>query len=92
MANARVHGEERMKTLVTVASMLITSAWMAACTTNVENPTVNQQGRGGNEVCVMDCDAANVTCVAKCTDDKCKASCEATHSSCTGSCAPTDGG
>jgi hypothetical protein len=63
----------------------------AGCTTNVENPTVNQQGRGGNTACVATCDADNVTCVGKCTDDKCKVSCEATHSSCVGSCS-VDGG
>jgi hypothetical protein len=62
-----------------------------SCTTNVENPTVNQQGRGGNS-CITSCDSDQVTCVAKCTDDRCKASCEATHTMCVSSCPAPDAG
>ena len=61
------------------------------CTANVENPTVNQQGRGGN-TCVVACDSDHTTCVAKCSDDKCKASCETTHTQCVASCPAPDAG
>ena len=75
--------------LLTAAVFLF--GWMG-CTTNVENPTVNQQGRGG-DTCVASCDTDNTTCVAKCTDDKCRVSCETTHTSCVTSCsAAPDGG
>jgi hypothetical protein len=70
---------------------LAAAALTLACTTNVENPTVNQTGRTGDQ-CIADCDAQKVMCVGKCTDDMCKASCEATHTSCASSCTPTDGG
>jgi len=60
------------------------------CTANVENPTVNQQGRGG-DTCVVSCDTEHTSCVAKCTDDACKASCTTTHTSCVSSCSK-DGG
>jgi hypothetical protein len=60
------------------------------CTANVENPTVNQQGRGG-DTCVVACDTEHTSCVAKCTDDACKASCTTTHTSCVASCSK-DGG
>jgi hypothetical protein len=62
----------------------LSAAW--GCTANVEDPTVNQQGRGG-DTCVTNCDTAKVTCVGKCTDDACKVSCESTHKSCVTSCA-----
>jgi len=61
------------------------------CTTNVENPTVNQQGRGGNS-CVVACDSDQTTCVAKCSDDHCKAACETTHTQCVASCPAPDAG
>jgi len=60
------------------------------CTTNVENPTVNQQGRGG-DTCVTTCDSDQVSCVAKCTDDACKVNCNATHTTCVSGCS-ADGG
>jgi hypothetical protein len=60
------------------------------CTANVENPTVNQQGRGG-DTCIASCDTAHTSCVAKCTDDACKVSCQTTHTSCVASCSK-DGG
>jgi len=65
-------------------------AW-SGCTANVENPTVNQQGRGGNTTCVTTCDDAKTSCVAKCTDDACKVSCQTTHDHCVASCAPDAG-
>lgn len=61
----------------------------AACTANVENPTVNQQGRGGNTTCVMTCDDTQTTCVAKCSDDACKAACMTDHDKCTTQCSST---
>ena len=74
---------------VVAASMF--AGW--GCTTNVENPTVDQTGRTGNTTCVTSCDTQKTTCVAKCTDDACKASCETTHTSCvTGCAASPDGG
>jgi hypothetical protein len=63
----------------------------AGCTANVEDPTVNQQGRGGDVTCVATCDSQQTTCIAKCTDDSCKASCMTTHTTCVGSCTK-DGG
>jgi hypothetical protein len=75
-------------------SLSIIATWCllagVACTANVENPTVNQQGRGG-DTCVASCDTEQTTCVAKCTDDACKASCTTTHTSCVASCSK-DGG
>jgi hypothetical protein len=75
-----------------LATFLATSCLLAgvACTANVENPTVNQQGRGG-DTCIVNCDTAHTSCVAKCTDDSCKASCQTTHTSCVASCSK-DGG
>lgn len=73
-------------------AFLVVASCLCGCTTNVENPTVNQQGRAGDTTCLTSCDDANVTCVAKCVDDVCKASCETTHSSCVTTCAPKDGG
>jgi hypothetical protein len=70
-----------------VLALLVT----AACTANVENPNVNQQGRGGN-TCVTSCDDSHTSCVAKCTDDACKVTCQTTHDHCVASCAPADGG
>jgi hypothetical protein len=67
-------------------------AGLAGCTTNVENPSVDQTGRTGNTTCVTDCDDANTTCVAKCSDDTCKASCKTTLDMCTASCTTSDGG
>ena len=61
-----------------------------ACTANVENPTVNQQGRGG-DTCVVNCDTAQTSCMATCTDDACKVKCQTTHTSCVASCS-RDGG
>jgi hypothetical protein len=57
----------------------------SACTTNVENPTVNQTGRSV-ETCTKSCDDTKTTCVGKCTDDGCKGSCTTTHDSCVSSC------
>ena len=71
-----------------VALAITTSAF--ACTSNVENPVVNQTGRTG-DTCIQTCDSDKTTCVGKCTDDACKASCETTHTTCTGSCSK-DGG
>jgi hypothetical protein len=73
--------------------MLATSLLLvaAACTANVEDPTVNQQGRGGDTTCIASCDSQQTSCVAKCTDDACKASCTTTHTTCVGSCSK-DGG
>lgn len=62
---------------------------VAACTANVENPTVDQTGRDGDTTCVTDCDDAHTTCVAKCNDDSCKATCKTTHDDCTGKCTVT---
>jgi hypothetical protein len=62
------------------------------CTTNVEEPVVNQTGRTGNTACIQSCDDGKTTCVAKCTDDACKATCETNHTTCTSSCASNDGG
>jgi len=82
-----------MNRLFVVLSMsLATSALVFGCTSNVEDPTLNQTGRTGNTTCVTSCDTDHTSCVAKCTDDMCKASCETTHTSCTNSCAPADGG
>jgi hypothetical protein len=69
------------------------SCFLAAigCTANVENPTVNQQGRGGDTTCVGSCDSNQTTCAAKCTDDTCKATCTSTHTDCTATCSK-DGG
>jgi len=90
---ARVPEEPAMKSLFTAAFLLVSTVWTGGCTTNVENPTVNQQGRGGNITCVTDCDNTKVTCVAKCTDDACKATCESTRVSCEEGCPPpADGG
>ena len=38
------------------------------CTANVENPVVDQQGRGGDTTCITNCDGTQTTCTAKCTD------------------------
>jgi hypothetical protein len=72
--------------------MFIALALGAGCTANVENPDINQQGRGGNTTCIVSCDDARTSCVAKCTDDACKVSCQTTHDHCVASCAPADGG
>ena len=69
----------------TVLVALVASASALACTTNVEDPTVNQTGRTG-DTCIVSCDDARTSCVAKCTDDSCKAMCETTHGTCTGAC------
>jgi hypothetical protein len=74
------------------ASLIVASSLCGGCTANVENPTVNQQGRAGDTTCITNCDGANTSCVASCSDDVCKASCQTTHSSCVSSCAPKDGG
>lgn len=71
---------------------LAISTLALGCTTNVENPTVDQTGRTGDTTCVTDCDADKVTCAGKCSDDTCKASCETTHTSCSKSCTSGDGG
>ena len=71
---------------------LVASASALACTTNVEDPTVNQTGRTGNTTCITTCDDQKTSCVAKCTDDMCKATCETTHGTCTGACTNVDGG
>jgi hypothetical protein len=72
------------------AKILLVVLSFAGCTANVENPKVNQQGRGGDTTtCVMDCDSTQTTCVAKCNDDACKASCSTAHSNCTSACTPT---
>jgi len=81
-----------MKSSFTAAFLFLATVGTGACTTNVENPTVNQQGRGGNITCVTDCDNTKVTCVAKCTDDSCKATCESTRVSCEEGCPAADGG
>jgi len=65
---------------------------IAGCTTNVENPNVDQTGRTGDTTCIKDCDDTQTTCVAKCSDDTCKAACTTDHDKCTGACAPADGG
>jgi hypothetical protein len=64
----------------------------AGCTTNVENPTVNQQGRGGNTTCVMNCQSAESSCEAKCNDDSCKAACQTQLNDCTTQCPAPDAG
>jgi hypothetical protein len=76
-----------------LATILAASCLLAgfACTANVEDPTVNQQGRGGNTTCISSCDTDQTSCVAKCTDDACKVSCQTTHTSCVASCSK-DGG
>jgi hypothetical protein len=75
-----------VRALVTV-SVLAT----VGCTTNVENPTVNQQGRGG-DTCVVTCDSDRTTCIAKCSEEQCKAACETTHTQCVSSCPVPDAG
>jgi hypothetical protein len=77
---------------LSLAKFVAASCLLAAvgCTANVENPTVNQQGRGG-DTCVVACDTEQTSCFAKCTDDACKASCTTTHTSCVSSCSK-DGG
>jgi hypothetical protein len=74
--------------------VLLTAAFSTAvaCTTNVEDPVVNQTGRSGDTTCIRTCDDGKTTCVAKCTDDACKATCETTHASCTSACSGKDGG
>jgi len=62
------------------------------CTSNVENPVVNQTGRTGDMTCIMTCDDGKTTCVAKCTDDACKATCETNHTTCTNDCITKDAG
>jgi hypothetical protein len=74
--------------MVKLSGMFVAvSCFLAAigCTTNVENPTVNQQGRGG-DTCVVTCDSDQVSCVGKCTDDACKVSCNTTHTNCVAGC------
>lgn len=70
-----------------VAFALLGSAM--ACTTNVEDPKVDQTGREGDTTCVTNCDDAQTTCVAKCSDDTCKASCKTTHDDCASHCTVT---
>jgi len=65
---------------------------LGACTANVENPTVNQQGHGGNTACVTTCDDTNTTCTAKCNDEGCKATCKTDLDKCTVDCDKTDAG
>jgi len=72
----------------TFLSGLILSA-LAGCTTNVENPNVDQTGRTGDTTCVKTCNDDNTTCVAKCSDDTCKASCKTTLDMCSASCSTT---
>jgi len=72
----------------TFLSAFVLSA-LAGCTTNVENPKVDQTGRTGDTTCVKTCDDDDTTCVAKCSDDTCKASCKTTHDMCTASCTTT---
>ena len=76
---------------LSLAKFVAASCLLAAvgCTANVENPIVNEQGRGGD--CVASCDTEQTSCFAKCTDDACKASCTTTHTSCVSSCSK-DGG
>ena len=65
-----------------------------ACTTNVENPKVDQTGRTGDTTCVQSCDDVDAMCTAKCSDDSCKATCTADLDKCKTSCTTTtsDGG
>lgn len=76
-----------------ISRMIVTLGFVglnvAACTANVENPTVDQTGRDGDTTCVTDCDNAQTTCVAKCNDDTCKASCKTTHDDCSAKCTTT---
>jgi hypothetical protein len=60
----------------------------AACTANVENPSLNQTGKNSTTVaqCTKTCDDNNTTCTAKCSDDTCKASCTTTHDNCVTQC------
>ena len=74
------------------ASLVVASCLFGGCTANVENPVVDQQGRGGDTTCITNCDGTQTTCTAKCTDDVCRASCKTTHDSCVSACAPRDGG
>jgi hypothetical protein len=62
---------------------------IAACTANVENPTVDQTGKNVDMACVTKCNDSDTTCVAKCTDDSCKASCKTDLDNCTSSCTTT---
>jgi hypothetical protein len=70
----------------------------AACTANVEKPTVNQQGRGGdtNTTCVTSCDNTNTMCVASCSSSadvtSCKAECSTELNTCTTQCPAPDAG
>jgi hypothetical protein len=63
-----------------------------ACTANVENPSVDQTGREGDESCVTECDDTRTTCVARCNDDTCKASCRTTYDDCAVKCTSTAAG
>jgi hypothetical protein len=76
---------------IAILVALATGTSAFGCTTNVEDPVVNQTGRTG-DTCVQSCDNTQTECMAKCTDDTCKAACETTHTSCTSKCTPKDGG
>jgi hypothetical protein len=92
-ASRRTNWSTLMKNALSMSMMAgLVFALLTGCTTNVENPKVDQTGRTGDTTCVADCNDSNTTCVAKCSDDTCKASCKTTLDMCTGSCTTTDGG
>ena len=60
-----------------------------ACTTNVEDPKVDQSPDDDDDVdeeCVTECDESQTTCVGSCNDEGCRASCDTDYDECVTSC------
>jgi hypothetical protein len=72
----------------TLSALLFLLA-LSACTANVEDPVVNQQGREGDETCVESCDETQITCSGKCDDDGCRGKCKTEFDDCSVECTST---
>lgn len=79
-----------MKRFIEIAMLCGTLIGLGACTTNVEDPEVDQSNTHDDDddhtVCIEDCDDTKVTCVGECDDDSCEGSCVTEHDDCVQTC------
>jgi hypothetical protein len=71
---------------ISICFVLVTTVF--GCTTNIEDPDLDQTGRSGdnNADCVQDCDESETECVGSCDEDSCEASCSTDHDECISDC------
>ena len=76
------------KLIASTSICFVLATMVLGCTTNVEDPTVDQTGRTGDvdATCVEDCDTTQTECVGSCDKDSCEAICSTDHDECVTDC------